>query len=131
MRANFIVVKGTIYQLVDNFTLFYFRFMEQKQDSNFWIRTIGKTAYNVWCRLAFERVCFQHVEQIKKALGISGVISNVYSWVYLILVFLNAKKNQSSVGICKRRIRLPKACRYAALCKFCLQTVAFLEGFDI
>ena len=56
--------------------------MEQKQDSNFWIRTIGKTAYNVWCGLAFERVCFQHVEQIKKALGISGVISNVYSLIY-------------------------------------------------
>ena len=56
--------------------------MEQKQDSNFWIRTIGKTAYNVWCGLAFERVCFQHVEQIKKALGISGVISNVYSWIF-------------------------------------------------
>ena len=82
MRANFIVVKDIIYQLVDNFTLFYFRFMEQKQDSNFWIRTIGKTAYNVWCGLAFERVCFQHIEQIKKALGISGVISNVYSWIY-------------------------------------------------
>ena len=131
MRANIIVMKDTVYQLVDNFTLFYFRFMEQKQDSNFWIKTIGKTAYNVWCGLAFERVWFQHVEQIKKALGISGVISNVYSWIYLILVVLNTEKNQSSVGIRKRRISLPKACRYAALCKFGLQTVAFLEGFDI
>ena len=74
--------KDTVYQLVDNFTLFYFRFMEQKQDSNYWVRTVGSTAFNVWCGLAFERVCFQHIEQIKKALGISGVISNVYSWIY-------------------------------------------------
>lgn len=29
--------------------------------------------------LAFERVCLQHISQIK-ALGISGVLSNVYSW---------------------------------------------------
>ena len=41
-----------------------------------------KNVYAVWCGLAFERICFQHIEQIKKALGISGVISNVYSWTY-------------------------------------------------
>ena len=30
--------------------------------------------------MAFERVCFQHIPQIKQALGISGVVTNTYSW---------------------------------------------------
>ena len=33
-----------------------------------------------WCGLAFERVCFAHIEQIKSKLGISGVLTGVYSW---------------------------------------------------
>ena len=35
---------------------------------------------NAWCGLAFERVCLQHLPQIKQALGISGVLSEAYSW---------------------------------------------------
>lgn len=76
--------KDTLYQLFDNFTLFYFRFIDGNtiKDPQFWSRSIGGTVYNAWCGLAFERVCFLHVEQIKRALGISGVMSSVYSWVY-------------------------------------------------
>lgn len=76
--------KDTLYQLFDNFTLFYFRFVDGNaiKDPQFWSRSIGGTVYNAWCGLAFERICFQHVEQIKRALGISGVMSSVYSWVY-------------------------------------------------
>jgi hypothetical protein len=36
--------------------------------------------FHSWSGLAFERVCLLHSEQINKALGISGVISNKYSW---------------------------------------------------
>ena len=76
--------KESVYQLMDNFTLFYFKFMSDGRinEKDFWSRTISKPVYNAWSGLAFERVCFQHIEQIKKALGISGIISNVYSWVY-------------------------------------------------
>ena len=35
-----------------------------------------------WSGLAFERVCMQHIAQIQKALGISGVICNFYAWRY-------------------------------------------------
>jgi len=76
--------KDTIYQLTDNFTLFYFKFIESNNgnESQLWSRSIGSPTYNAWCGLAFERVCFQHIHQIKTALGISGIISNVYSWIY-------------------------------------------------
>lgn len=76
--------KNSLYQLFDNFTLFYFRFVDGNslKERQYWSRTISSGTYNAWCGLAFERVCFQHVEQIKKALGITGVISGVYSWLY-------------------------------------------------
>lgn len=76
--------KETVYQLIDNFTLFYFKFMIDGtiNAKDYWSHVISKPVYNAWSGLAFERVCFQHIDQIKHALGISGVISNVYSWVY-------------------------------------------------
>lgn len=33
-----------------------------------------------WCGLAFERVCLQHVAQIKAALGIADVRTEAYGW---------------------------------------------------
>ena len=76
--------KETVYQLIDNYTLFYYKFIADQKinDTDYWNKIISKTVYNVWSGLAFERVCFWHIEQIKQALGISGVISNVFSWIY-------------------------------------------------
>lgn len=76
--------KDALYQLIDNFTLFYFHFLEHKSNflKNYWVSQLKKPQYRTWSGLAFERVCFQHIEQIKKALGISGISCGVYSWVY-------------------------------------------------
>lgn len=74
--------KDALYQLVDNFTLFYFQYMKgnKNNDSHFWTNNIGSSLHRTWSGLAFERVCLLHIAQIKEALGISGVLSNVYSW---------------------------------------------------
>ncbi|MDE5609599.1 MAG: AAA family ATPase [Bacteroidales bacterium] len=74
--------KNALYQLVDNFTLFYFKFMEGKRntDANYWSKIQMSSVFHTWSGLAFERICLLHSEQIKKALGISGVITNEYSW---------------------------------------------------
>jgi len=73
--------RNTIYQLMDNFVLFYYQFMADKpNDVNFWTHQINTPTYNTFCGLAFERVCLQHIGQIKNALGISAVLSNVCSW---------------------------------------------------
>ncbi len=76
--------KEAIYQLIDNFTLFYYKFIDNNNinEKNYWSKIINKPIYNTWSGLAFERVCLLHTEQIKQALGISGIISNVYSWFY-------------------------------------------------
>lgn len=74
--------KNSLFQLIDNFTLFYFRFLEGKKNSdpNYWSKIQMAPVFRTWRGLAFERVCLLHSEQIKKTLGISGVITNEYSW---------------------------------------------------
>ena len=74
--------REAIYQLIDNFTLFYFQFMQGNHggDVNFWSNSINSHVRLAWEGLAFERVCLQHVRQIKAALGISGVLTEVSSW---------------------------------------------------
>lgn len=74
--------KYALYQLIDNFTLFYFQYIKgnKNNDAHFWTNNIGSALHRSWSGLAFERVCLQHIRQIKSALGISGVLTNVYSW---------------------------------------------------
>lgn len=73
--------RNAVYQLLDNFTLFYYKFLEEKPtDEHYWSNQINMPTVNAWCGLAFERVCLEHVPQMKQALGISGVLSEECSW---------------------------------------------------
>lgn len=74
--------QGAIYQLVDNYTLFYYHCIRKNAfaDENYWTHSYLGSEHNTWMGLAFERVCLQHIGQIKRALGIGGIISNVCSW---------------------------------------------------
>ena len=71
-----------VYQLIDNFTLFYHRFLAglDAGESVSWTAMQNTPAANVWRGLSFERVCLQHAEQIKKKLGISGILTRQYAW---------------------------------------------------
>ena len=70
------------YQLIDNFSLFHLRFLdgESNHDEHFWSNSTSSAALNAWRGLAFERLGLLHVRQINKALGITGVLTNTYSW---------------------------------------------------
>ncbi len=73
--------KNAIYQLIDNFTLFYYQFLKNyPTDENFWTHKINTPSANSWLELAFERICLEHIKQIKFKLGISGVHTEVNSW---------------------------------------------------
>ena len=74
--------KGSVYQLIDNYVLFYFEFLEHRtgDDDRFWTHHYREPRLNSWRGRAFERVCFWHIRQIKAALGISGIAADVYSW---------------------------------------------------
>jgi hypothetical protein len=70
-----------MYKLVDFFSLFYLRFMRKNQNvSTFWQDGQFLQEAVSWRGYAFEDVCFCHVPQIKMALGISGVQTNVAPW---------------------------------------------------
>lgn len=76
------VKKDATYQLIDNFVLFHFQFIRGRRghDDKFWTLSYASPAANTWRGLAFERLCLWHLPQIRKALGISGVRMDAYSW---------------------------------------------------
>ena len=63
-----------VYKLIDNF-------MRENSinDESFWSNNYNSSVRLSWVGIAFERVCFQHIRQIKEALQIGGVLSKVYS----------------------------------------------------
>lgn len=70
-----------LYRLVDEFSIFYYKFLISRKANNSWLHVANTQAYKIWTGYAFENMCFKHILQIKKALGISGIISNEYSWL--------------------------------------------------
>ena len=70
------------YQLIDCFTLFHLKFIdgESNPDEHYWHHSVNSPKVNAWRGLAFERICFWHIRQIKNALGVSGVLTQVYCW---------------------------------------------------
>lgn len=76
------VKKGSVYQLIDNYTLFYFQFVKgyAGRDAHRWSNMVHDQRRVAWEGLAFERVCLLHSRQIKAALGISGVETSESSW---------------------------------------------------
>ena len=73
---------NALYQLIDNYTLFYYLCIKKNafSDEGYWSNTFTSASHNAWKGNAFERVCLQHIPQIKAALGISGIQTNVCSW---------------------------------------------------
>lgn len=74
--------RETTYRLSDFYCLFYLRFIKDNTSYNegVWLNAIDSPAQRTWTGLAFEQVCLAHIPQIKKALGIRGVVSNALSW---------------------------------------------------
>ena len=73
--------RDLVYQLTDMYTLFYLRFVKNYKgmNDNAW-SNMSDGRRNAWSGYAFEQICLLHVNQIKKALGISGIASDVCAW---------------------------------------------------
>ena len=71
--------KNTIYRLSDYFTAFYFRFLQKPQGTD-WLQLLDQPTHRAWQGFTFEQVCLDHVAQIKKALGISGIQAEQAAW---------------------------------------------------
>lgn len=74
--------RNSLYQLIDFYTLFYLRFIEHSDpaDAYNWSSATDTPTYRAWSGYAFEQICLYHIQQVKHALNIRGIISNTFSW---------------------------------------------------
>lgn len=77
------IKRNTLYQLIDFYTIFYYAFLKGKRfrDSKFWESSYNEPVLNIWRGIAFEKLCLYHEREVKRALGIEGIQSNVCSWL--------------------------------------------------
>ena len=76
--------KDMLYRLTDEYSLFYLHFIEKNtmQGQYIWEELSQTQLYRSWSGFAFESLCFKHIDQIKKALGISGLYTEASSFIF-------------------------------------------------
>jgi hypothetical protein len=73
--------REAFYKLTDPFCLFWLRFVRDAGTKSIsWINMADRPNVVAWRGYAFENVCWNHVRQIKAALGISGVSTSESLW---------------------------------------------------
>lgn len=75
--------KELFYKLVDPFCLFYIKHVENAPSLNpsFWQGHVVSDSIRSYRGLAFENVCFHHIPQIKRALGVERIESSQYPYL--------------------------------------------------
>ena len=65
------------YRLKDCFCIFYLKYLYGKKDldEHFWRNSSGKSGTQSWSGVAFEQVCLSHLENLRRALGINGIVT--------------------------------------------------------
>lgn len=71
-----------VYRLIDFYTLFYYKFIDANntKDERWWSNNLGSQSVLAWMGISFELVCLYHRNQIKEALGISGMATSISTW---------------------------------------------------
>ena len=84
--------------LIDEYSYFYISWMEPVKgsiilghDEDYWLKMNHDPRWKIWSGYAFESICFKHIAQIKKKLGISAVLTSESQWSY-------RPKNKSEQG---------------------------------
>ncbi len=80
--------KGSLFRLIDEYSSFYLKWSKEIKNSrhpvnpNYWMMLQNSGAWRSWAGYAFETVCQNHMRQIAKSLGISGIIHSFASWYH-------------------------------------------------
>jgi AAA+ ATPase superfamily predicted ATPase len=74
--------RDSLFQLTDSFSLFDIRFRDKHdlQETDFWLRFSSTPAHSAWAGVSYEKLILLHLPQIKKKLGITGVLTSAFSW---------------------------------------------------
>ena len=75
-------LRDSIYKISDLYTLFYFKFVEKNntKDTAWWQNNLQSAVIKSWLGFSFELIGLLHLQQIKKALGISGISTSASGW---------------------------------------------------
>lgn len=67
--------RGSLYRLVDEYSVFYHKFIRpnRKSGAGVWTILSQSAKYRIWTGYAFETLCLKHIPEIKKALRISKI----------------------------------------------------------
>ena len=70
------------YKLIDPFCMFWLHFRDENMPftENYWTENLDSPKIVSWRGFAFENVCWNHIPQIKRKLGISGVSADYSAW---------------------------------------------------
>lgn len=114
--------KNMLYRLSDFYTAFYLRFIKDGkfQGENIWLKMLDHPTLRSWQGIAFEQICIDHINPIKKALGISGILSNDVSWRGG-----TAEKSDQVDLLIDRRDQVINLCE----CKFSMDTFAIDKDY--
>ncbi len=72
--------RDTLYRLVDEYSLFWLHFGSLRQSGGNFLSLSQTARYKSWAGFAFESLCLKHVDSIRQALGIGGIVSRVSSY---------------------------------------------------
>ena len=93
--------RGTLYRLVDFYTLFYYKFVDaiDSKDEQWWTHNFNSHSVESWQGYSFELICFTHLAQIRQCLGIAGISTSASSWRYIPAKDEEGKKAQIDLVI--------------------------------
>jgi predicted AAA+ superfamily ATPase len=78
----------TRYRVIDQFSLFHLKWIRNaptgvfQPKENYWNNIKSSSSYSAWSGYAFENLCYTHLEDIRKALGINNIKIQVGHWSY-------------------------------------------------
>lgn len=74
--------KDTIYKLTDEYSRFYIKFIEGSKSlgAGTWLNFSNGISWKSWSGNAFESICMKHIPQIKKALELENIHTEVSVW---------------------------------------------------
>ena len=72
----------SIYKLSDEYSVFYLKFIEHSRatGAGTWLKKSSTSSWRSWSSYVFEGICMKHTDNIKQALGISGVFTETSAW---------------------------------------------------
>ena len=111
--------RSAYYQLVDEYTLFYHKWIDPVRSGvgvlpqGYWLHEFGSQRYSAWAGLTLEIVCLKHINELLRALSVSGMKVMPSTWRSLPNTS-KLKLNQSNAQI---DIVLDRADRVINLCE--------------